>query len=253
MSPVKLAVVGDTHGNARWINDTVIPFAAQGGADTILQVGDCGFVWPEANYLNKIRKLDRSLGRAGMSMLFLPGNHEDHAKLARIEASAERTPEGHYHVTENLIYAGRYSAWEWAGRRLATVGGAVSIDREWRQRRLRQRPKRAPIWWPEEVLSPDELAAARAMGPVDVLFTHDAPSSFPMRNLKPDLESTANRQAITDVARALTPKLLIHGHYHTRLTYALNHSRGMCEVHALSCDGTSPAEGMLLLDLKGGL
>lgn len=247
---MKLVVVGDTHGNMRWVNGTVIPFAAKHEATQILQVGDFGFVWPEANYLNKLAKLNRCLDRAGMELLFLPGNHDDHVKLARIEASAEVTPDGHYQVTEHITYAGRYCAWTWAGRRLATVGGAVSIDREWRQRRLRARPKRAPIWWPEETLSADELTAARELGTVDVLFTHDAPSEFPLQGLEPDLESTAYRQAMAAVGRMLTPKIWLHGHYHAHHVYPFHHGRGVCEVTALDCDGSAPERGMVLLDLE---
>lgn len=243
---MKLAVVGDTHGNMSWVVNGVIPHAVKHGVEKIVQVGDFGFVWPDRDYPRNLDKLNRKLDQAGLDLHFLPGNHEDHTKL-RALAVPRTTADGHHMMKPRIFYTGRYAAWTWAGRRLAAVGGAVSIDRTSRQEY--ERRTGTTTWWPDERLSDIELAAARDLGKVDVLFTHDAPTSFPAVGLKPDLESTAYRQAMTDVGRALRPKLWFHGHYHVRKTYKFEHDDGVCEVHALDCDGSSRPNAIALVDL----
>lgn len=249
MSEIKIAVVGDTHGNISWVAADVIPYAVKNGCEKILQVGDFGFLWPgrEARE-KKLRKLDRLLAKAEISLHFLPGNHEDHDLLAHYAKSRVGTPEGHYKIKPRIFYTGRVSSWEWDGRKIAAVGGGVSIDRDYRQRHELQTGEK--IWWPREVLDGNEVRAAKAIGPVDVLFTHDAPTSFPESWIKPDLESTANRQRMTDIGRALTPRVWLHGHYHCSVTYPFHHDRGVCEVRGLSCDESSRLDGIAILDLR---
>ncbi|RZT87437.1 calcineurin-like phosphoesterase family protein [Pseudonocardia sediminis] len=247
---MKIAVVGDTHGNMTWLRNDVIPYARDSGCDLILQVGDFGFVWPQGAYENQVSKLNRLLDGAGLRLLFLPGNHEDHAKLARFTETAKVNDDGHYVLRSQIAYTGRVSSWVWEGRRLAAVGGAVSIDREWRVQQQRRSPRRTAIWWPEEVLSPEEVDEAKAFGTVDVLFTHDGPSDFPEGGLKPDLDSTANRQRMTDIGRALRPRIWFHGHYHQRVTYGFRHDYGTCAVHCLDCDYSPRSKGVEILDLS---
>lgn len=246
---MKLAIVGDTHRNTEWLVNQVIPYSVSNGCSKILQVGDFGFVWEWGQEEDKLlRKLDRKLSDAGLDLHFLPGNHENHDLLADYTRRVPQGPEGHYRIRPRIHYTGRVSQWEWGGRRLAAVGGAVSIDREWRQRE--ERVGGPKIWWPTETLNGWEVQQAHALGPVDVLFTHDAPVEFPETWIKPDLESQINRQMISSVARKLQPKLQFHGHYHCSLTYPLRHDRGMCEVRALHCDGTSREENIAILDLE---
>lgn len=248
---MRLAVVGDTHGDSSWLCNTAIPYAARHGADRIIQLGDFGFVWPDPNYLHGLRKLDRVLGRHNLSLIFLPGNHDDHDKLVDWERRIHgRNDDGHLQLTDRIAYTGRVSAWVWENRWLAAIGGAVSIDRDYRiAYRAGRRHNRKPIWWPEEVLTDDEAATAKGLGTVDVLFTHDAPTTLPLP-LKPDLDSTANRQRMTDIGRALRPRVWLHGHYHHRTTYRFDHQYGGCEVHSLDCN-RAPVETVVeLLDLK---
>lgn len=244
---MKLAIVGDTHGNMSWVCNDVIPYAVKHGVDKIVQVGDFGFVWPDADYPRNLHKLNRVLDRAGLDMHFLPGNHEDHHKLLAHANASPTSPEGHHRLRSRIFYTGRVAAWSWAGCRIAVVGGAVSIDRDYRQRY--QRRTGTAIWWREEQLTPTELATAAALDPVDVLLTHDAPTGFPTDGLKEDLDSTAYRQAMTTVGRALQPRLWFHGHYHVRLIYPFRHDGGECEVHALDCDHSPRTRGIALLDL----
>lgn len=244
---MKVAAVGDTHANMNWVVNLVIPYAKEQGCQKIMQLGDFGFIWRGAQRDNGLRKLNKRLGLAGLDLHFLPGNHEDHGLLADYAKRCPVSPEGHVQIKPHIFYTGRVSSWEWAGRRLAAVGGAVSIDREWRQQHERATGNK--IWWPQEVLTPEEVEQALVLGAQDVLFTHDAPTDFPMKGLKPDVESHIGRQTISSIVRATCPKLQFHGHYHANVTYPVRHENGTCEVRGLDCDGSSRTEGVAILDL----
>lgn len=238
----KLLIVGDTHGNMDWVVNQVIPHAVSQGVDKIMQLGDHGFVWPRPNYLGGLDKLNRVLDRDNLDMHFLSGNHEDHTKLELLSKRArERSPEGHFQLRSRLFYTGRVAAWEWNGWRCAAVGGATSIDRKFRT------PGKS--WWPQEVLSPEDVALAKSIGPVDILFSHDAPTQNPF-HLKLDEDSLAHRQVVTDVARSLQPDNWFHGHYHRYARYSFNHARGYADVIGLNCDGTPLMGSTVVLDLS---
>lgn len=240
--PARLLVVGDTHGDLGWVRNDVIPRAVDLGCTKIVQVGDFGFVWP-GSWWHELARLSKMLDTAGIDLHFLPGNHEDHPTLARLDADAdERSPEGHAALAARIFYTGRVSAWSWSGTRFAAVGGAPSIDR-----RLRTAGR---DWWPEEVLSEEEHQRATRLGEVAVLFTHDAPSSLPVNGLIPDADSTANRQRLTDVGRALRPATWLHGHYHRYLQYGFRHDGGQCDVTSLDCNRSPRTKGTALLVIE---
>lgn len=241
----KVCVIGDTHNNFNWLANAVIPYAAEQGCRKLIQVGDFGFLMGEPDEY-RLDALNRRLEERQMDLHFLPGNHEDHDLLATYTQA--EGPEGHFPIRPRLYYAGRVSKWEWAGRKIGAVGGAVSIDRDWRQ--SHERVTGQKVWWPEEVLSPEEAEQAQMLGRLDILFTHDAPVEFPLPGLKVDLESQINRQLMSSIGRATCPKMWTHGHYHASVTYPFRHENGTCEVRGLDCDGSSVTEGVAILDLS---
>jgi hypothetical protein len=225
------------------VEQIVIPYAVTNHCQTIMQLGDFGFIWD--NNIDVVHasldRLDDMLGAADVTLIFLCGNHENHPVLEALAAKAARTSEGHYALRPNIFYTGRVAVWTWEGVRVAAVGGATSIDRHARTIGV--------SWWPEERLAEHEIREAMSIGPVDVLFTHDAPTCIPMR-LMPDLLSMANRTAMSEVGRALKPALWFHGHYHESLTYPFEHRAGVATVRALGCDHTAEiTDSMVALDL----
>lgn len=242
----RVLVVGDTHGDARWFHEVIRRHA--GVVDRIIQVGDFGWIFPQPARERGLDKLNRQLDLAGIDLVFLPGNHEDHPRLAELRRICPRNVDGHVIIRPRIAYTGRYSAWTWGSFRLGAVGGAVSIDRDWRVQKAARSSHGTKYWWPEEVLSPEELAAARTLGKVDYLFTHDAPSSLPWP-LKQDLDSTAHRQAMTEVGRALQPRWWFHGHYHHFEEYDFYHSGGRADVISLGANVSHRLRATRVIDL----
>lgn len=240
---MKVLVVGDTHGSFRWLIEDVVPYAQATGCRTIMQVGDFGFIWQSyGRHVDEVLDhLQEIMSHAGITLHFLPGNHENHDVLERLASDAPRSSEGHLCLRPSIMYTGRYAAWTWADVRIAAVGGGISIDRYLRTPGV--------SWWPQEALTQDEVRAASEFGPVDILFSHDSPIGIPMP-LLPNPESTAHRVMMTEIGRALRPHFWFHGHYHFSAFYTFEHDGGRCAVRSLDRDHTDAPQSMVVVNLQ---
>ncbi len=239
--PARLLIAGDTHGNLDWIG-TLCKLAARHGCQGIVQLGDFGF-WPdqqiwrsELRLVINNRWLDAVAAvaaRHNVWLRVLDGNHDAHP-LARDAYPADGN--GVRPIRSGVIdWADRGSIWSWCGRRFAALGGAVSIDKEWR------RPEVS--WWSTEEITEAELRTVvdRAAGSrVDVLFTHDAPELPPgFRELSnPTLAAACRRstQIIEAAADELQPEVLMHGHFHAGYQRLVGRPWGDYRVVGLASD-----------------
>jgi len=163
--------------------------------------------------------------RAGVDWYWLDGNHENFDAL---EEAVDTTAAAPQQMLARLWYLPRGCTWTWDGCRFMALGGAYSIDKEYR--------KQGTSWWPQELLTREQVEMAMDRGPVDVLLTHDAPDgTCPIVNgtYKGDHISRGNRKAVSAVMEAVAPRLLVHGHYHHRYTA----DAGDTTVEGLGRDG----------------
>ena len=226
-------IIADLHGNTEWAK-RMVDEAVSRGIDTIVQLGDFG-IWPGPKGDKYLRKLSEYLGLHGIKLLFVDGNHEDFPKLYRwpIDPATGLRPIDLDGTKQgvNIWHIPRGHVWEAEGLRFMGVGGAVSIDREYRI------PGKS--WWPEEQLTGEDLVKVREQGRVDVLFTHDCPTSVPYTGLKADPESHIHRQKMNEVADITQPALWFHGHMHKPMHYwhrTINDMGLDIEVIGLDCD-----------------
>lgn len=103
------------------------------------------------------------------------------------------------------------------GKKCLFLGGAFSIDKEWRQPHV--------SWWPQEMIRESDIRRAVSRDDIDVMFTHDSPPNpqldpllYEGRGYKIDPDSVNNRMALAGVVNAVRPSVLFHGHYHHRYT-----------------------------------
>lgn len=230
-------ICGDWHGNHPWAKK-IIEAAQAEEINKIIQVGDFG-VWPGAEGKEYLDILSRALVKRNICLYFVPGNHEDYNQIDEWTAAFPKNEDGHIQVRPNLFYAGKVNAWTWEGKRFASVGGAVSIDRSWRTE--------GKTWWPQEQLTALEETQAKDLGKVDYLFSHDAPVDVPLSYLKKDEDSQAHRYTMTKIGRALRPKLWFHGHYHRHIEYNFYHDDGITNVIALDADPQGSKDPQLYL------
>jgi len=222
----KYLICGDWHGNHQWAKK-IIEVAEAEEISKILQVGDFG-VWPGNEGKEYLDILSRSLIKRNVRLYFVPGNHEDYNQIDEWTTTLPKNEDGHIEVRENLFYAGKVNAWTWEGKRFASVGGAVSIDK--------YRRKENVSWWPQEELTALEETRAKDLGRVDYLFTHDSPNTLPFTFLKSDQASEAHRYTMTKIGLAIRPKLWFHGHYHKHAEYKFWHEDGETNVFSLDAD-----------------
>jgi hypothetical protein len=221
-------VAGDWHGNFSWAS-SCLREAKANDIDLILQVGDFGYWEHTADGKFYLDRLSDNAVLRGVQVVWLDGNHENHTMLREKYADAERSEEGFWKIRENIWYSPRANVWEWYGKRLMTLGGAFSIDREWR--------KFGESYWAEETITPEEEALAISRGKIDFLFTHDAPTNIPMDLWKTDYESQAQRQSVSRVADATRPSVWYHGHYHYQKEYSYPEYDPFVKVIGLHMDG----------------
>jgi hypothetical protein len=176
-------VVGDLHGQVGQM-DAIGREAARHQIDTIVQVGDFG-LWPgkEVSWFNHV---EAAMSANGVNLLiWIDGNHENHSQLKWL---AERQRDADGLVTMRgqdgdgplVCYAPRGSRWVWSGVRFGTLGGAFSVDHSMRQA--------GQTWWPGagpggEEPSQEEADRLITGGPLDVLFSHDAPTMVDLANI----------------------------------------------------------------------
>lgn len=112
-------------------------------------------------------------------------------------------------------------------------------------------------WWPQEHLSTGDVEKAISGGHADVMISHDAPDTAHIPGLLSDrfpgqfpadqlALSQWHRCLIGNVAAAVTPRLLMHGHYHVRYTDTIGKST---QVIGLADDSAPLNQNLLVLDL----
>lgn len=190
--------VGDLHGSLEDA-ERACQHAYALGIHHLVQVGDWGFLWPGHDKATELRGI---LQNYGVVMRFIDGNHDDHLRL--------RSGIVDY---QSLKYMPRGSTWTDDGARYLFLGGAPSIDH-------RSRTPGAS-WWPEETITQEDVDRCLAVGPIDVMVTHDAPI-IPV-GFSDDVGSEwfriagpASRAAVAAVVDHHRPQLLVHGHWHRR-------------------------------------
>lgn len=243
--PARIAVAGDWHANTGWAYDAC-RWAIHEGADAIVHLGDFGYYF-QPQYLHM---LDQALSYAGVPLLFVDGNHEDHRWLAR-QPLDER---GLRRLSDWVWHLPRGFRWTWAGLRFLALGGAHSVDSIWRRRE-------GHLWQREERITVDDVVRAADGGPADVLVAHDCPAGVPIPGIDVDrvdapqwpqielLRAEEHRGILRGVVEAVQPRAIWHGHYHVAYEAYADFGYGPVLTVGLDCDGTSMAENMRIVGL----
>lgn len=221
-----------------------VDHAVQHGAQHIIQCGDFG-LWPGWFGFVYLDRLNAALIEANVQLIWLDGNHEDYDQLERFVKFNPMNDKGQTFIRSNILYSARGCAWTWDDKRFLTVGGAYSIDREWRT------PHES--WWEQEQLTDSQVkgvinnaVSRRAKGKpeVDYMFTHDCHPSTPFKHrLKDDLESTFHREKMREIAHAVRPSFWWHGHMHERYDWTLGYSKPFSDEDSLETRVFGLADG----------
>lgn len=228
---MKVAILGDIHGGTHYL-DWALEHAVSAGAEMMIQVGDFGF-----NYNDTfLHNLDNVTKKHQILLYAIRGNHDDFSWFTqRVQLGRYVTliPDG------TIMTIGK--------KRVAFLGGAVSIDRNHREENV--------SWWKEERVNPhivnawlyDEVKA-------DVLISHDSPvlpDNLPGFVLPPDIKRDCeeDRHLVRVAVETLEPDVVYHGHYHVRYQkefYQADAKKTLIE--GLNCDGNPVNQSMIIRD-----
>ena len=165
-------ITGDTHGEQARFSPFGMPREESFRAnDTVIVCGDFGYIFSGSDEENKF--LDE-LSEKPYTICFCDGNHDN---LPAIYAYPEEEWNGGrvHRIRKNIFHLMRGQIFEIEGKKFFTMGGAFSIDKEYRTEGL--------SWWKEELPNGDEYAEAtknlrEAGNKVDYIITHTAPRSI---------------------------------------------------------------------------
>lgn len=237
LTPDHVVVAGDWHRNARWsvrIAERLPELLPGELPRVVVHCGDFG-IWGNQEGQEYLSRLSRALRAADAFVLFVDGNHEDHALLRKFGAHTPK--EEPVEVTKRIWWLPRGLRWRWQGNQWLALGGAVSVDRVFL--------KHGVDWWPEEEISDADAATAATGGVADVMVCHDRPAFAPLVLPKPPrswrqsdlLRSDIHRQRLQAVVEHVKPRLLVHGHYHSEDDTMVPTPWGELRVTGLDCDG----------------
>jgi len=215
-STKKILILGDTHGDVKW-SVSMVARARRQNCSKIIQVGDFGLWDHHEDGVRFLDTLNEACRKHGVKFYWVDGNHENHDRLSWYVENNPRTFNGFVYIRSHILYIPRGLRWNWNDKWFMGVGGAVSVDKEWR---LSHERKPRTLWWPGEQLTDEQVAGLPDDKRVDYLFTHDCPTNAPFRyRLKPDVYSQIHRQRMNVVGNKLKPRLWFHGHMHEKYEY----------------------------------
>lgn len=225
-------MIGDVHANRLWSTSSFYR-AVDKGAERVLFLGDFGYDFSKA-FVDSLAEASRE---TGVKVEWIDGNHENFDKLTKIDF--DLGPEFVYHV--------RGSVQNIDGIAFMFLGGATSVDRQWRVR--------GDSWWPQEAISELDIVRAYEFGHADVILSHDAPYLPPMMNdstapfPKVDLQISAlHREKYKVIYNNAKPSFVFHGHYHVAYSTLIMEEWGPVGITGLNCDGTTFGENVLIID-----
>lgn len=210
----KVLLLGDVHGRADVI-EVAARRATSRDIKTIIQIGD---YWAYESATGTA--VESVLSSLGVQLFFIPGNHEHFGVLDYMEEK----PHEPTVITPHVTYLPKLTKINIGERRTLCLGGAVSIDRD----------SRLPgaDWFPQEVISHDEMLTAQTMGQFDIVLAHDCPANVNMPpgcllptsvaeswfGAGPLIASNEHRKTLELALCNTDYALLVHGHYHQGYT-----------------------------------
>lgn len=244
---LQVAVAGDWHGNLFWVQRAIPLLARQvPGVRTILHVGDFG-LWRERPGKGMLATVDYWCRQTGIErVLVTPGNHEDWDLL---DAGFAQHPGEAVRVSQVVWMLPRGYRFTLADRDFLSFGGAASLDFASRTT--------GKNFWLTEIPTEEDVAAAIAGGPTEVLTSHETVNGGTPA-VERVLSSNAHgwsaealayaavsRERVTRVWEALDPAVLVHGHMHLNDEVSLPGGR---RVYSMGMDYEDGNLALLSLD-----
>lgn len=204
-------ITGDTHGRVDLLKlrpeYLALAGVGIGEGDYLIICGDVGAVWGK-DYHD--RHLQEWYAEQPFTTLFIDGNHENHEALNYDYEVSEMFGGSVHAINDHLIHLMRGEYYAIEGKTFWCMGGAWSIDKDWRTPYI--------SWWPEEIPSVGEQqhgmdTLAEHGRKVDVILTHDCPTSI-LYAIDSDYKARQFNSYLDEIRESVDFKKWYFGHYH---------------------------------------
>lgn len=201
---IKILITGDIHNDFGVLNEII----NKKKPELVICCGDFGY-WPKVKWgkpLSMIKRQDATI-------LWCDGNHEDHWSLKERKSNE---------IEKGIIYMPRGSIYTLPdGRNIMFMGGAFSIDKEWRQIGV--------DWFPEETITQKDLMGLPDIK-VDILISHTCSTELlpEMLVLNPWKINDPSNDALSEVWKQYKPDLWYFGHWHQYKEGMLENTKWYC-------------------------
>jgi hypothetical protein len=203
-----ICILGDIHGNVSALS-TAIEHAERLGAAALIQVGDFGLMQRNGSDTG----FHRVCMEAKLPVYFIDGNHDDCTRWTALSGVTRIWEDA------NLFYIARGTVMKIDNRTIAFMGGAASIDKDYRLRN-------GWHWDENENISPYEVLRMmdNAKGKnIDMFITHCPPNSVINEHFDPKGKlyfgvgldwHDHNQDIIENIWHAIGTPMVYSGHMH---------------------------------------
>lgn len=237
---MRILMCGDTHGDLEHLT-YLLDVAREQNCDRIFVLGDFGLWEHTQDGIDFMDRLNELAMRKGVSVYCLDGNHDNW--LPSIERALWVTDKEYFFwLRPNIRYAGRGFQWNWGGKDFIALGGAYSVDKDYRLAVEARRGEDGTLWFPTEEMTDQEMEDILAEvipGVVNVVLAHDKPLfARPGWNRKNLPLCIPNQQRMQRAVNTLQPELYFHGHLHFRYHDAIGipYQTHSTAVYGLDCN-----------------
>ena len=216
----RIFITGDTHGGWHGFEGEMARFKKFEKFeqmlckdDFLIIAGDFGFVWNMFQSNATEERWLRYFAKRKFTTLFIDGNHENFDRLNSYEVSEFKGGKVHK-ISESVYHLMRGQIYDFGGRSIFTLGGALSIDRDHRELGV--------SWWEDEMISQSDIATAwenlaKFDNKVDIVITHTCPRFVIPRVIKlsmADKVDDYNSKILQDFYDKIEFKKWYFGHFH---------------------------------------
>lgn len=171
-------------------------------SDVLIILGDAGVCW---NGKGEDEELQKFYENKKFTTFIVDGNHENHDLISELPI-VERFGGKVRKVSDSVFYAIRGEVYEINGKRFLAIGGADSIDKEYRVEGL--------SWWKGETISESDIInALKNVGEttVDFLITHTGGSAV---SCELGFPPSSSDKMLDKVIYSINYKYHYLGHHH---------------------------------------
>lgn len=221
MNYARVWVTGDTHGNFDWLSDWCHDNSTSKENDLLIILGDAGFMYYGKDNWRE-QHMKQMVQECPITVLCVRGNHEarptsyNNIQFVLLEDDPV-VPSGYYFESEypNIWYVADGSTFNINDKRCLFIGGAYSVDKEYRQ-------LMGWRWFADEELTLEECCDILDKVDhysFDYVFTHTCPEAWQPTDLfmsVVDQSKVSKRmeEFLTTVSEIIDFKHWYFGHFH---------------------------------------